>query len=361
MSKVYLDLHVIQSVPPSCLNRDDTGSPKTAIYGGVRRARVSSQSWKRAMRLMFKEHFDVSDIGTRTLRVFDLVADEVVALSPPTLTREEAMSKVQEALKDLVKPSKKDANKSEALFFIGNQQAKNIANLIVNDDIDGKERSKAIKQTLKEDNAVDVALFGRMVASAPDLNCDASSQVAHAISTHRADNEFDYFTAIDDCSPEDTAGAGMIGTVEYTSATYYRYATVAAHELFGQLAKDEIALAKAISEFTRAFVKALPTGKQNTFAANTQPDAVAIAVRTDQPLNLVGAFEKPMTGEGFVARSTEALEKYALNAYSDFSNAPEKCFVIGQYMSGLGERRTFDDAFLNELGKIVAAKVKEGA
>ena len=52
-NRLFVDIHAIQSLPPSNVNRDDTGSPKTAIYGGVRRSRVSSQSWKRAIRQYF--------------------------------------------------------------------------------------------------------------------------------------------------------------------------------------------------------------------------------------------------------------------------------------------------------------------
>ncbi|MDR0490493.1 MAG: type I-E CRISPR-associated protein Cas7/Cse4/CasC [Oscillospiraceae bacterium] len=347
MSKVFVDLHVIQSVPPNCLNRDDTGSPKTAIYGGVRRARVSSQAWKRAMRLMFAEYFDESALSSRTKYVFGLVADEILKASP-NYTNEQAMEKAIKALDSVkLKPGKKGENKVDALFFMSRQQAKNVAALAL-EAIDAKD----IKKALQEGNSVDLALFGRMVAADPELNCDASSQVAHAISTHRVENEYDYFTAVDDLAREiqDHAGAGMIGTVEYNSATLYRYATVAVHDLYGQLAENDEALEKALQEFTRAFVCSMPTGKQNTFAAHTMPEAVLAVIRTDRPLNLADAFEsavRPKEGEGYAPASARALVNRAQEVYDDFCAAPSKSYVVGKLLEGLeSERLNFDDLLI---------------
>jgi CRISPR system Cascade subunit CasC len=177
-----------------------------------------------------------------------------------------------------------------------------------------------------------------MVADDPSLNADASAQVAHAISTHRVDIEYDYFTAVDDRAPEDNAGAGMIGTVEFDSATLYRYATVAVHELFGQLADNTEVTAHAMTEFTKAFVTSMPTGKQNTFANRTPADAVLLCIRTDQPINLVGAFEEAVKAKsdesGFVAQSIDKLSKYNSNVISTFVDAPMKSWCIGADIEG---------------------------
>ena len=202
-----------------------------------------------------------------------------------------------------------------------------------------------------------MALFGRMVASNQELNCDASAQVAHAISTHRIENEYDYFTAVDDCSTEEHAGAGMLGTVEYNSATLYRYATVAVHDLFANLSKDRAALEKAVKEFIRAFVLSVPTGKQNTFAAHTMPFAVMVALRPCRPLNLADAFEKPVPArhtEGFAKPSADALVMQAKRAYENFCAKPEACFVIGEELSELGTKVNLDE--LLELASEEAAK-----
>ena len=341
--KLVMDIHVIQTVPPSCLNRDDTGSPKTAVYGGVRRARVSSQAWKREMRIMFKEHLDANELSYRTLKIFDLVADKILEKSSEH-SREDALILAKEVLKKAkVEPSKKDANKSDALFFLSDKQAENLADLALG-ELDDKDAVKAVVQTLKENNGIDLALFGRMVASNPEINCDASAQVAHAISTHRIENEYDYFTAVDDLSTKDHAGAGMIGTVEYNSATLYRYATVAVHELFVQLSEDSSALERALREFIRAFVLSMPSGKQNTFAAHTVPCAVMVSLRADRPLNFVDAFERPIKStEGFAALSVKEFTDHAVKSYDEFCAKPMSSYTVGEFSDELGKKLKLDD------------------
>jgi CRISPR system Cascade subunit CasC len=367
MNKVYVDFHVLQSVPPSCINRDDTGSPKTAVYGGARRARVSSQAWKHAMRLMFRGYFAEAELGTRTKRIIDMVAGEIRAIDP---------AKKEDEAKELAKAVIECAGvttaneQAKALFFMSKKQAQNLAKLILNTpeikSSDKKKKNKEDSKLKKEaqtalnaGHGVDVALFGRMVADDPSLNADAAAQVAHSISTHKVENEYDYYTALDDLSPEDSAGAGMIGTVEYNSATLYRYATVALHGLASQLSDDEDAPAKTLKEFARAFITSMPTGKQNTFANRTLPDAVLITVRADQPVNLVGAFETPVRGEGFVQKSAEALTSYAQTVYKDFCGEPVKSYIIGALPAELGEKLTLAQ-LLERLGPEAVAVYQKG-
>jgi len=345
--KLFMDIHVIQTVPPSCLNRDDTGSPKTAVYGGVRRARVSSQSWKRAMRLMFNEYLDAGQLSYRTLKIFDMVADKILEKSP-SYSREDAILLAKEVFKKAkIKLSKKDADKSDALFFLSNQQAKNLADIAL-ENLEDKQATKTVVKMLKANNGVDLALFGRMVASNPEINSDASAQVAHAISTHRIENEYDYFTAVDDLSSEEHAGAGMIGTIEFNSATLYRYATVAVHELYNQLSEDVFVLESALREFIRAFIISMPSGKQNTFAAHTLPYAVMVSLRTDRPLNLVDAFEKPITSSGgFSELSAETFANHTAKVYEDFCSKPASSYILGNLQSELGKKVNIDE-LLNE-------------
>lgn len=211
--RLYVDFHVLQTVPPSCVNRDDTGSPKTAVYGGAVRARVSSQAWKHAMRVMFTEEMsDAVETGYRTKKGTDLVAKQIKALAPDA----DALKLAQKVIADA--GIKSDDKGTKALFFMSTAQAKALAELAV----EGCKDKKQYKEALKAAPSADMALFGRMVADAPSLNYDAAAQVAHSISTHTVQNEFDYFTAVDDCAPEDNAGAGHLGTVEYNSATLYR-------------------------------------------------------------------------------------------------------------------------------------------
>ena len=155
--------------------------------------------------------------------------------------------------------------------------------------MEGSADKKQYRDALKAAPSMDMALFGRMVADDPSLNYDAAAQVAHSISTHAVQNEYDYFTAVDDCQAEDNAGAGHLGTVEYNSSTLYRYATVNVMELAGQLGAAQAA--ETVRAFGEAFLFSMPTGKQNTFANRTLPDAVYVTLREDQPVNLCGAFE----------------------------------------------------------------------
>ncbi|MCL2807367.1 MAG: type I-E CRISPR-associated protein Cas7/Cse4/CasC [Coriobacteriia bacterium] len=338
MKKLFIDFHVIQTVPPSCVNRDDTGSPKTAQYGGVQRARVSSQCWKKAMRQMFKDYFDESTLGVRTKKIVDMVAEAILSLDE---TKDEDDAKklasmiIEKAGVGLKGNDKTQEMEAKALFFMSKKQAECLASLALENDSPTPKEAKA---AINAGYGVDIALFGRMVADDPSLNTDACAQVAHSISTHKVDNEFDFYTAVDDCSNEDHAGAGMMGTIEFNSATLYRYATVAVHELFRQIEDLEV-VGKTIQEFTRAFILSMPTGKQNTFANQTLPDSVLVCMRTDQPINLVGAFETPIKsgGEGFVNGSCSMLREYAQSAYMSFAEQPVNTFIVGKYLLDLGK------------------------
>ncbi len=302
-NRLFLDIHAIQTLPPSNINRDDTGSPKTAMYGGVRRARVSSQSWKRAMREYFNNNGEDGNIGVRTLEIVRYVGDKIKNLDS-SVSDEEAMEMANEVFKKAGITTTKDF-KAKALFFLGEIQA----NLLAKAAIDKINDKKKLQQIINDNPAIDIALFGRMVADDPSLNEDASSQVAHAISTHAVQTEFDFFTAVDDLSPEDNAGAGMLGTVEFNSSTLYRYANIAVHELNKQL-KDKEATIHAIQLFVEAFSNSLPTGKVNTFANQTIPQAVIVTLRNDRPISLATAFEEPIkSSDGHVDKSIQKLSQ----------------------------------------------------
>ena len=326
--RLYVDFHVLQTVPPSCVNRDDTGSPKTAVYGGAVRARVSSQAWKHAMRVMFTgEMSDAVETGYRTKKGTDLVAKQIKALAPD----KDALKLAQKVIADA--GIKSDDKGTKALFFMSTAQAKALAKLAV----EGCKDKNRYKEALKEAPSADMALFGRMVADDPSLNYDAAAQVAHSISTHTVQNEFDYFTAVDDCAPEDNAGAGHLGTVEYNSATLYRYATVNVLELVRTLGAEQAA--QTVRAFGEAFIRSMPTGKQNSFANRTLPDAVYVTLRQDQPVNLSRAFEKPVrkSEEGYAEPSKVALKQYAKELYNTFAEAPEQSFTVGTGLEELAQ------------------------
>lgn len=322
MTRCYVDFHIIQTVPPSNVNRDDTGSPKSAIYGGTRRSRVSSQAWKRATRLDFERTLDRSDLGVRTKRLVEAIGDEILALDP-SIEESAAHDAAKEVLRKagikLSAPRGGGPDESGYLVFLSHQQLSALAGLARDAIASGDLKSivaKEARDLIKDKNSIDLALFGRMVADVTDLNVDAAAQVAHAISVHGVESEYDYFTAVDDHKSRDAeedAGAGMIGTVEFNSATLYRYATVNVEALLANLG-DPQAARRAVEAFCRSFALSMPTGKLNTFANRTQPDAVVVVVREDQPVNWVGAFETPVVASSSGGRVGEAVEALAAHA-----------------------------------------------
>lgn len=345
-NNLYLDIHAIQSVPPSNINRDDTGSPKTAQYGGATRARVSSQCWKKAMRDYFLSHGEAGKVGVRTKDIVTYVAEKI--------REKDAMKSVDEAMEmadkviNLAGVSTKDY-KAKALFFLGNKQAEELAMAALRNVQDKNE----IKLIMKENPAIDIALFGRMVADEPMLNEDASCQVAHAISTHAVSGEYDYFTAIDDLSPEDNAGAGMIGTIEYNSSTLYRYADIAVHELYHQLGNKEAAIS-AVTLFIEAFIKSMPTGKVNTFANQTLPQGIIVTLRSDRPVNLVSAFEEPVQAKGGYAKESMAKLAAEYKKAEKIVQPEIASFVLtleeDSSLTAVGKQEKNLDALLHDVG-----------
>lgn len=356
----YIDIHIIQSVPPSNVNRDDTGSPKSAVYGGVRRARVSSQAWKRATRKQYQQDMDATGLGYRTKQVAELIGErmERMAQDMPEEDRAERAGAVLKALGMKLEPKrkKKDAEgpdnpyeSSSYLAFFSAHQLNALAELALRED---KPTRKQARECADSDHGLTVSLFGRMVADDTSLNVDASVQVAHALSTHAVDTEADYYTAVDDVLENDKeredSGAGMIGTIEYNSSTLYRYATINVDQLTENLGDHEAA-ARAAAAFVQGFVTSMPTGKQNTFANGTLPDGVAVMVRHDLPVSLVGAFETPVTSDhGFVEPSCQAFVKYADAVSEAYGTAPDQTYVLrvgerAASLDTLGERVSLSD------------------
>lgn len=326
---LYVDINVLQSVPSANLNRDDTGMPKTALYGGVTRARVSSQSWKHAMRESWKgaiENFH----GLRTKDAAQAVGQAIQALRPE-LDEDSAKAKVDELFSTV--GIKLDKNRQTgALLMVSPGQVQKLAQYALDND---KFDKKALKAVFKNDQSLDLAVFGRMVADDPELNVDAAAQVAHALSTHEIVPEFDYYTAMDDLKPDDTAGAAMLGSVGFNSATLYRYANLNVRELQQNLGVDATQI--AVEAFLKAFVLTMPTGKQNSFANKTVPNYVMVTIRTDTPVNLVSAFEAPIKAResGYVEPSIKALEAEFTNV-EKFVAQPVNTFVLSTAATTLG-------------------------
>lgn len=324
---LLVELHLIQNFAPSNLNRDDTGAPKDALFGGQRRARVSSQCFKRAIRLYSRDQqlIPAEYRALRTQKLQALLLDRLIGRDP-----EEAMGKIEVALA-AAGLKLKDNGKTEYLLFLGEREIAGFAALIeahwdaliipAVGEKKGKKESKAAiptelakqaKALLDGGKAVDVALFGRMLADLPQVNQDAACQVAHAISTHRVERDFDYFTAVDDVGGPDETGAGMIGQVEFNSATFYRYAALDVSKLLNNLQEDKELTASAIEALIQAMVRAIPTGKQNSFAAHNLPEFIGVSLRKS-PLNLANAFERPIQ-----PRHDKSLTEQSVAALADY-------------------------------------------
>jgi len=333
--KTLIEIHVLQNFAPSNLNRDDTGAPKDAFFGGTRRARVSSQCGKRAVRKFFDEKvrqgvFSADELAVRTKRVYQAIVNALAGKREPA----ETLAKAEIAL-SYVKLQTAEGGKTQYLLFLGSREISALAavideywdQIVAADESDaekpkGKAKKAAANSAPKEvqariesafngGKAVDVALFGRMLADMPEKNQNAACQVAHAISTHTVEREFDFYTAVDDLKPEDTAGADMMGTVEFNSACYYRYAVVDWTKLVYNLHGDDELAMRGLRTFLQGFVIAEPTGKQNSFAAHNPPEFVAVSVCRDAaPRNLANAFETPIRAnpsKSLTRTSAEAL------------------------------------------------------
>ncbi|WP_237208500.1 type I-E CRISPR-associated protein Cas7/Cse4/CasC [Rothia nasimurium] len=348
---LFIDIHALQTLPPSNINRDDTGAPKTATFGGVPRQRVSSQAWKHVMRHDLAETLTPALMGVRTKRVVQKIASKILELDE-SWDEARATAEAETLLKTAgikVSPSSKKKGEDEEshletgyLLFLSNYQIQAAAQAII--DADGEKIAKKDAQKVLDDkNSVDIALFGRMVADDAAYNVDAAAQVAHALGVAGAEPEFDFFTAVDDVVRDaDETGAGMLGTVEMMSSTLYRYATVNLDGLAKNLGDRDVAV-KATRAFVESFLTSMPTGKQNTFANRTLPEAIVVSVRKDRPVSLVNAFEVPATNEnaGYRLQAAQKLAEEAQALDAMYGYKPEASWVVAlpnlaKALDGLG-------------------------
>ncbi len=308
---MFIELHVIQNFAPSNLNRDDTNSPKDCTFGGYRRARISSQCFKRAIRMHPAFTAEVgSSKGHRTKLLVDHIAGKIAVGDRDRETSRTVVSAVLQAAGYKVD----DKLRTSVLLFLSPGELDGYAELISGHfddlkalvDAESKKKQpgtiklekvfkKAIESLGSRVDAADIALFGRMIAEAKNLNIDAACQVAHAISTHPVQVEMDFYTAVDDLQPKEDTGAGMMGVIEFNSACFYRYAVVDTEQLVANLQGDKASAKAAVLGFLKAAVAAIPTGKQNSMAAHNPPSYVQVRVRDGGMLwSLANAFAEPV-------------------------------------------------------------------
>lgn len=345
---MLIEIHMLQNHAPSNLNRDDTGSPKDCIFGGVRRSRISSQCLKRSIRCspLFSEGLEGVDLGIRTRRLPQQVRRLLIERG---LAPELADAAAEKASGFGNKEGKEQADGLTAqTMFLSRADIEAVAGVLAEAaEIAGT--AEALRKMSAKDLQVkaelagwrpitpDIALFGRMITSDAFRDVEASVQVAHALSTHKMDHEFDYFTAVDDLQGldegDDETGASIIGDVEFNSACYYKYFSLDFDSLVAGLAgpapggqatqqeRDEYqaslnqareVAARVVSAFLRAAVFTTPSGKQNTFAAHQLPDAVLIEVRPAKtPVSYANAFLAPARAQADNDLVADSLAKFA--------------------------------------------------
>jgi len=345
----FIQLHLLTSYPPANLNRDDLGRPKTAKMGGVDRLRVSSQSLKRAWRTssIFEQELS-GHIGFRTkemgLKIYDQLKEkgidhkQALEWSKPVAEVFGKLKTLSKKDKDeLEKLSKEEREKKELveleieqLAFIDIEEERAITALldIIADRKKGAD-SDELNLLRKKVSAVDIALFGRMLASAPAYNVEAACQVAHSISVHPVAIEDDYFTAVDDLNDgSDDAGAAHIGETGFAAGLFYSYVCINRELLNENLGGDKELANKTIRALVEAAVKVAPQGKQNSFASRAYASYVLAEKGNQQPRSLSVAFLKPVTGENYCKDSIAALTMQMENMDKVYGScADDRCSI----------------------------------
>lgn len=304
---LYLDLYVLQTVPPANINYGADGAPKSAIYGGVKRTRVSSQSWKHAMREYFAENAQKNAV--RTVNMPTLLAKELKKLDV-TLDDEEALDKAS----DILKTAGISITKDHTTKTILNCSQGQMFNLAKYATTAGKLDKKEMKAILNDDRSLDLELFGRMVAEQPDLSITAVAQVAHALSVNATLPELDFYTVGDDLKSAETVGNVKLGQAEFSAPTLYRYANVNVRQMNADLGKE--ATLQGVADFVKSFVLSMPTAKQNAYGNKTLPGYVMAVLRPDTTINLVNGYEVPVEADenGVMGAAVKQLKKTYRNA-----------------------------------------------
>jgi CRISPR system Cascade subunit CasC len=306
----FVQLHLLTSYPPSNLNRDDLGQPKSALFGGVSRLRISSQSLKRAWRIseIFTQEL-AGHVGTRTKLLGVEAEKKLKALGVKDKQATDWAASIA-AVYGAVKKEKGKELEIEQLVHISPAEQKTLDQLLAKLASESRSpKQDELDALLHDQAAVDIAMFGRMLASKPEFNGEAAVQVAHALGVHASPIEDDYFTAVDDLNVKDP-GASHIGENAFGSAVFYQYICIDREQLKENLGGDEELTAKAIRALIQAAIKVAPGGKQNSFASRAYAHFAMAEKGNQQPRSLALAFLKPVTARiesDFGSDATEAL------------------------------------------------------
>lgn len=349
LTNTRVEFHILQSFPVTCLNRDDVGAPKTAVIGGTNRARVSSQCWKRQVR-MAMQGFGVK-LAYRTKKIEQLLD---AGLTKRGASAEQAEACATAIAKELA---------ADTLLFVSESEADAFAAFAEelgfdSEKIKAKDLAKVSKKALNPAiDALDVALFGRMVAKAPDMNVEAAASFAHAISTHKVSNEIEFFTAIDDLNKktstehlgefeqkshnegeESKAGSAHMGSLEFNSATYYRYVSLDLGQLLQHVPQEDLGV--AVEAFVKALFVAVPSARQTTQSGASPWEFARVLVRQGQRLQVPFEAGVKSKGSGYLAPSIEFLKTYLDEKKSMFGSLFGE---VASYEWGVDTAYSIDD------------------
>ncbi len=311
----FVQLHILTSYPPSNLNRDDLGRPKTAVMGGCQRLRVSSQSLKRAWRTseVFAEGLQ-DNIGTRTKEMGQRIFEKLKAGGMEEAKAEKAAIAIAGQfgkVKTRDKKSKIITVATEQIAHFSPLEIKRIDDLI--QVLIAEDRHEPKKEELqlltRETRAVDMAMFGRMLADNPGFNVNAAVQVAHAITVHKVAIEDDYFTAVDDLNRgNEDVGAGHVGESEFGAGVFYLYVCINRDLLHDNLSQDDELTQRTLRRLVESALTVSPTGKQNSFASRAYASYALVETGTQQPRSLSVAFLKPVSGQDILQDAVQQFE-----------------------------------------------------
>lgn len=309
----FIQLHFLTNYPPSNPNRDDQGRPKTAIYGNVTRLRLSSQSLKRAARLsdaMLKGL--EGHIGQRTQRLGEEVRQHLLNKGVTDSKADEISKKIAEIFGKLdntaIKKNPAHVRTRQLAFISPDERAAALQS--ADKLLDGESLDSLKDDVLRTaDGAVDLAMFGRMLADDPEFNREAAVQLSHAITTHKAAVEDDWYTAIDDLKrPTEDMGAGFVGETGFGSGVYYLYACIDSNLLLKNLSGDRALASRGVAAVTEALAISSPSGKRNSYGHHTRAAYIRAESGNQQPYSLATAFLNPVTGDDLLHASVCALE-----------------------------------------------------
>ena len=336
----FVQFHLLTPYPPSNPNRDDQGRPKQAVIGDHPRLRLSSQSLKRAVR---ETAYFLNDLagnrGTRTKRIAEEIEAHLKGQGAADATARDAAEQVAKLFSKLEAGKDGKAALTTTLAFVSPDEwalAHELAERIVAGEELPKDKDLKKRVLRHADGAVDIAMFGRMLADDPDFNREAAVQVAHAFTTHRALVEDDWFSAVDDLKTrEEDSGAGHLGELGFGSGVYYLYACVNVDLLIANLGDDRTLAARGLDALARALATATPRGKQNSFAHHPRAHFIRAERGSRQPRDLSGAFFHPVNlrlhelgANDLEAASIRALEDMAAKLDAAYGPAAEAIEVL---------------------------------